>query len=189
MAAPILVQSLGVEAGDFGVVQYNVPGPPIYHERLVLIEPGASSTVSVLTPDGDDYEEDWIAGVDIVSFGLLAGGACGGAPPAGPGGAVLPVYRFRNVPTPALFNAARARAAARRGLAVPADGRQPNLAGRAVAGAAVGGGGLAGMLAVPAGAPAVAGLPAAAPAAPPGGAAPLGGLGQHGTAAPAAGDP
>ena len=36
MAAPILVQNLGVQAGDFGVVQYNVPGPPIFHERLVL---------------------------------------------------------------------------------------------------------------------------------------------------------
>eukprot|EP00959_Pyramimonas_sp_CCMP1952_P459517 9478368-Pyramimonas_sp.AAC.1 len=127
MAAPIPVQSLGIEAGDFGAIQYNVPGPPIFHERLVLIEPGAGSTVSVLTPDGDEYDEDWLHGADVVSFGLMALGACGGDPPAGPGGAVLPVYRFQNVPTPAVFNAARARAAARRGVAVPLDGKQPNL--------------------------------------------------------------
>ena len=154
MAAPILIQNLGVQAGDFGVVQYNVPGPPLLHERLVLIEPGAGTTVSGLTPDGDEYDEDWVVGGDIVFFGLLAGGACGGAPPAGPGGAALPVYGFRHVPTPAQFSAAWPRAAARRGLAVPADGRQPNLTGRVVAGAAVGGGGLAGALAVPGGAPA-----------------------------------
>ncbi|CAK0883906.1 unnamed protein product [Prorocentrum cordatum] len=93
----------------FGAVQYHVPGAPLLHERLVLVEPGAGTTISVLSPDGGNYEEGWIQGPDIAWFGLMAGGACGVQALAGPRGLAVPVYRLRNVPTPARRGGRRGR--------------------------------------------------------------------------------
>ena len=59
----ILVEPLAiVEPGHFHLTRYNVPGVlAIYHERLPVLRTsaaGGASTHWVVTPDGDDYDED-----------------------------------------------------------------------------------------------------------------------------------
>eukprot|EP00959_Pyramimonas_sp_CCMP1952_P265848 5558534-Pyramimonas_sp.AAC.1 len=45
--------------GDVLLVKYNVPGPDLWHERIVLaVHPTEAGHYYMLTPDGDAYIED-----------------------------------------------------------------------------------------------------------------------------------
>ncbi|CAK0841610.1 unnamed protein product [Prorocentrum cordatum] len=177
--------------GDFCVVRYNVPGGALYHERLVHYLPlGAGLTVSITTPDGDEYEEVW--GLpDIIEWEPLPNRQPGGVLMGRPGARY---YRFRAgaMPTAASLTASAAAAAGRLGQPAPGGPLVPALGGRLVgppAGGAAPGALEAGGAAAPlGGAP---GAPAAAAAAAPGGVAPAAGLGGLVAAlgGPAAGAP
>ncbi|CAK0904820.1 unnamed protein product, partial [Prorocentrum cordatum] len=179
------------QVGDFCVVRYNVPGVPLYHERLVHYLPlGAGLTVSITTPDGDEYEEVW--GLpDIVEWEPLPNRQPGGVLMGRPGARY---YRFRAgaMPTAASLTASAVAAAGRLGQPAPGGPLVPALGGRLVgppAGGAAPGAVEAGGAAAPlGGAP---GAPAAAAAAAPGGVAPAAGLGGLVAAlgGPAAGAP
>ncbi|CAK0893446.1 unnamed protein product, partial [Prorocentrum cordatum] len=179
------------KVGDFCVVRYNVPGVPLYHERLVHYLPlGAGLTVSITTPDGDEYEEVW--GLpDIVEWEPLPNRQPGGVLMGQPGARY---YRFRAgaMPTAASLTASAVAAAGRLGQPAPGGPLVPALGGRLVgppAGGAAPGAVEAGGAAAPlGGAP---GAPAAAAAAAPGGVAPAAGLGGLVAAlgGPAAGAP
>ncbi|CAK0813303.1 unnamed protein product, partial [Prorocentrum cordatum] len=179
------------KVGDFCVVRYNVGGPHLYHERLVTYLPlGAGLTVSVTTPDGDEYEEVWSM-PDIVEWEPLPHRQQGGVLLGRPGARY---YRFRvgAMPTAASLTASTTAAAARLGQPAPVGPVAPALGGRiaelpaggAVPGAPVAGGAVAPPDAVP-------GQPAAAAGAALGGVAPAAGLGGLVAAlgGPAAGAP
>ena len=74
MAAPHPFKaSHDLREGDFCVVRYAVPGVPLWHERLVsYLPPGYGLVVSILSPDNDDYEEDW-GSADIAEWQPLPG--------------------------------------------------------------------------------------------------------------------
>ncbi|CAK0865335.1 unnamed protein product, partial [Prorocentrum cordatum] len=165
------------KVGDFCVVRYNVPGGALYHERLVNYLPlGAGLTVSITTPDGDEYEEVW--GLpDIIEWEPLPNRQPGGVLMGRPGARY---YRFRAgaMPTAASLTASAVAAAGRLGQPVPGGPLVPALGGRLVgppAGGAAPGALEAGGAAAPLGG--AAGAPAAAAAAAPGGVAPAAGLG------------
>ncbi|CAK0809174.1 unnamed protein product, partial [Prorocentrum cordatum] len=129
----------------------------------------AGAVCACYTPDGDSYEEDLGAGRDAAEWCFLPGGAQGGAPPAGAGGAGARLYRFRAIPLAAELGQARDRAAQRAGAAAPGLPLAPNTVGRA--GAPPAGVGMPGVAPAAAGAAAVAGGAAAAGA--PGALAPV----------------
>ncbi|CAK0851969.1 unnamed protein product, partial [Prorocentrum cordatum] len=124
-----LTVSHDLRVGDFCVVRYNVGGPFLYHERLVTYLPlGAGLTVSVTTPDGDEYEEVWSM-PDIVEWEPLPNRQQGGVLLGWPGARY---YRFRvgAMPTIASLTAATTVAAARLGQPAPAGPVAPALGGR-----------------------------------------------------------
>ncbi|CAK0880538.1 unnamed protein product, partial [Prorocentrum cordatum] len=179
------------KVGDFCVVRYNVGGPYLYHERLVTYLPlGAGLTVSVTTPDGDEYEEVWSM-PDIVEWEPLPNRQQGGVLLGRPGARY---YRFRvgAMPSAASLAASTTAAAARLGQPAPVGPVAPALGGRIAelpAGGALPGAPVAGGAVAPPGA--VPGPPAAAAAAALGGVAPAAGLGGLVAAlgGPAAGAP
>ena len=186
-----LTVSHDLQVGDFCVVRYNVGGQALYHERLVHYLPlGAGPTVSVTTPDGDEYEEVWSL-PDIIEWQPLPNRQPGGVLMGLPGARY---YRFRAgaMPTVASLTASATAAAARLGQPAPVGPLVPALGGRIAglpAGGAVPGALVAGGAAAPPGG--VPGPPAAAAAAALGGVAPAAGLGGLVAAlgGPAAGAP
>ncbi|CAK0801950.1 unnamed protein product [Prorocentrum cordatum] len=171
-----LIVSHDLRVGDFCVVRYNVGGPFLYHERLVTYLPlGAGLTVSVTTPDGDEYEEVWSM-PDIVEWEPLPNRQQGGVLLGRPGARY---YRFRvgAMPTVASLTAATTAAAARLGQPAPVGPVAPALGGRLAeppaggalpgAPAAGGVGALPGAVPGPPAAGAAAALGGVAPAAPP----------------------
>ena len=137
MAAPAAAQppalahalsAAGVAEGDFIGVRYRVAGPALWHERLVLLlVPPHSFTV--LTPDGDCYEEDLLPGGDIEAWTPLTGGVSGGGAPAI---GAQRIYGFRALPLLHQVTADRVAAAARLNL-VPSPAFAVNV-GRVAAG-------------------------------------------------------
>ena len=120
--------ALGVLPGDFLGVRYLVDGVPVVHERLVLLLPSARPwTAALITPDGDEYDEDLLTATGGPCWGVLPRGAAGGSLGWLPGATY---HRFGIVPTVAEMRAAVARAAARHGVAVPPEPVVPNIAGR-----------------------------------------------------------
>ena len=151
-----------MQSGDFAVVRYAVPGPVVYHVRLLvtLAQGGGASSWHVVTPDGDEYVEDLIVNPDINYVGLCShwSGYPVGVPPAN-------VYDFAAPPSRAIFLGYIANAFVTMGVdPTPADlAATPRTAPPVpVPAAPAVGGGVAGGV----GALAVAlGLPPAAPAA------------------------
>eukprot|EP00959_Pyramimonas_sp_CCMP1952_P087691 1834842-Pyramimonas_sp.AAC.1 len=64
--------SLGISLGDFILERYDIPGPEVWHERMVLIASPHRTDLTILTPDGDCYEEQLFAagapGADIAAW-------------------------------------------------------------------------------------------------------------------------
>lgn len=89
-----------MQAGDFLLVRYGVPGPVVHHSRLLVTQhvAGAASEWHVVTPDGDQYVEDLSLGPDIVYIGQCPNFR---SYPIG----VVPasVYEFEAAPSPAEF--------------------------------------------------------------------------------------
>ena len=192
MAACPLKSVHFVTEGDFLAVRYNVACRRIWHERLAIGLPtGFGLTACILTPDDDDYDEDFGIAANIAHWVLLP--VPGGVDPVFGADAV---HRFETIPTPVTLRNLAATASAR--LAQPAinidvlprltrgplpvvavgAGAGPGGAGvPAVVGAglpgliAALGGGAGGGAGAAAAAPAVAGAGGAAGAAAPGAAA------------------
>ena len=61
------------EPGTFHLTRYNVPGNPLWHERLALGSGAAGVSTYVLTPDDDRYLEEIGAGPDIIEVRPLIG--------------------------------------------------------------------------------------------------------------------
>ena len=81
-------------AGEFWLIRYNVHGPPLFHERLVLSAvAGPLARVYTLTPDLDHYEETFDIGADVAEVHRLP---VRGVIPAGV--AAAQVYGFFNDP-------------------------------------------------------------------------------------------
>ena len=97
-----LLARLGLSPGDFFLERYDIPGPVVWHERMVLIASPLQGDITILTPDGDCYEEQVFAagtpGADVAAWLPCAGGAMGGGNPVT---GADHVHRFRAVPTPA----------------------------------------------------------------------------------------
>eukprot|EP00971_Amphidinium_carterae_P169161 3351442-Amphidinium_carterae.1 len=86
------------DTSELAKQQYNLPGRPVYHERIILLPvPLRPGCFQILTPDNDRYEEDYgPASEDVEEVVLLSGiGA------AADGIEEHWVYRFRVVPTDA----------------------------------------------------------------------------------------
>eukprot|EP00974_Lingulodinium_polyedra_P070977 6869773-Lingulodinium_polyedra.AAC.1 len=87
---------MALAAGSWVVVCYDVPGQPLYHERLVTAV-GAAANCAVLTPDGDHYVEQLaLINEDLADIRFIAGS---GDTPVGLDPARI--YRFQQVPSPA----------------------------------------------------------------------------------------
>ncbi|CAK0900955.1 unnamed protein product [Prorocentrum cordatum] len=197
--------SLGISPGDFILERYDIPGPEVWHERMVLIASPHRTDLTILTPDGDCYEEHLFAagtpGADIAAWLPSIGGAMGAGNPAT---GASHIHRFRAVPAPATRDALRTAAEGRLGLP-PGPRAVPKLAAvapgvaldaRLDAGAAAGAAlAVGGALVAPPVAPAVvaaapapaAPMAAAAPAAPGAGVGGLVGLAAAFGGPPAAG--
>ncbi|CAK0852660.1 unnamed protein product [Prorocentrum cordatum] len=83
--------------GDVVLVKYDLPGPPLWHERLILTVGAAPGHYAVLTPDGDVFVEELRPDNDDIAEFRAAPGL--GVPPQD-----IPldsVYRFQAVPTAA----------------------------------------------------------------------------------------
>ena len=79
MAAHPVAVNYGLVAGDFVFVRYNY-AQRLWHERLVvLLVDNAGYLVSIVTPDADEYDEDF-SGPDIVEVRVAPGAAAGGNP-------------------------------------------------------------------------------------------------------------
>ncbi|CAK0840077.1 unnamed protein product [Prorocentrum cordatum] len=180
-AREIRARRLGISPGDFILERYDIAGPEVWHERMVLIASPYRTDLTILTPDGDCYEEQLFAagtpGADIAAWLPSVGGAMGAGNPAT---GAAHIHRFRAVPAPATCDALRTATEGRLGFP-PGPRAVPNLAGRAGVGAPGVGAGAAG-----AGAPA-AGAAVVAPAAAPPAAAPGAALGAGLAAGAAAG--
>ena len=89
-----------MQAGDFVLVRYAVGGPVVHHSRLLITHNvgGPASEWHIVTPDGDEYVEDLIAGPDI-SIVSRCSHYCGY--PAGI--AAASVYEFPAAPSQAMF--------------------------------------------------------------------------------------
>ncbi|CAK0851426.1 unnamed protein product [Prorocentrum cordatum] len=178
MAAVHPVAALGLQEGDFILVEY-AGYPNVFHERLVVLAPDGSSLTCTLTPDDDSYEEDLFSAAEVRRWLPCDGGRMGAYPPAAAG---MHVHGFRGVPSPVRVAQVLAAAAARLGIQLGAgDAVTPNL---------IGGGGGARPRPGAVGAAAAAGGLVAAPAA--GGGMPPAGVlvaGPPAAAAPAGGAP
>ena len=195
-AAAAVVAIQFPDAGSFYAVRYNgVPGPMLYHERLILLRSAAmvaGGGAQILTPDQDHYEEAVAVGGDIMDLIPLAGQ---GAPAWGVPDAS--VYRFRALPPAGILWGFIRTGAAAVGHPVPAHFSYV-LGARNVLGAPIGPYAVpdptAGVAVVPAvgpvaAAPPAGGLGALAAAiggAPPAAAAPVPGAVVAGLVAPAA---
>jgi len=141
MAAPAppvhaSLAAAGVQVGDFLGVAYNIGGRDLVHERVVVVlNPATPGVASIVTVDGDEYEEQFVGSADVRFWDLLPNGAPGGALPWA---LAARYYRFRAIPTSASLTDAARRACARLGLAAPASAVVPNVGGRAAAPAAAG---------------------------------------------------
>jgi hypothetical protein len=124
----------GLQEGDFILVRDDIAGPRAWHERRILAAPPGRGDVTMVTPQGDFYEEElFTVRGDIAEWFPNAAGAMGGGA-RGLGGDYI--HAFAAVPLLAVCDAARTSAFARVGL--PAGGRAlPNLAWRPFATAAV----------------------------------------------------
>ncbi|CAK0817860.1 unnamed protein product, partial [Prorocentrum cordatum] len=118
-----------VAPGDVVLVRYDLPGPPLWHERLILAVGNQPGHFAVLTPDGDIFVEELRPdNLDIAEFRSAPG--LGVQPPDIP---IASVYRFRVVPTAAemlqhVADGAAAAAAAAPGPAGAAAQAGPPLA-------------------------------------------------------------
>ena len=102
--------------GDVVLVKYDVEGPVVWHQRIILaVHPRSAGVYVILTPDGDIYEEGYNADNEDVAAVLATRGA--GDTPAGVGGEA--VYRFDTVPSGAAFNQLLRDAAVRVGAPGP----------------------------------------------------------------------
>ena len=141
MAAPAppvhaSLAAAGVQVGDFLGVAYNIGGRDLVHERVVVVlNPATPGVASIVTVDGDEYEEQFVGSADVRFWDLLPNGAPGGDLAWAP---AARYYRFRAIPTSASLTDAARRACARLGLAAPASAVVPNVGGRAAAPAAAG---------------------------------------------------
>ena len=163
---------MALHEGCFLLVRYNVPGRVLWHSRLVVApDPrGPPTQAYIVTPDNDEYTEDFALGPDVVDYRLLSHWK---AYPAGIGAAA--VYEFDALPSAARCAALGGAAYVEFGVAMPAQALNwfPQVAPAAVALAPVApvAGGPAGGLgrlvaALGGGAPAVGlGAPAPAPGA------------------------
>ncbi|CAK0866361.1 unnamed protein product [Prorocentrum cordatum] len=106
----------------------------LIHERIVVaLNPTTPDTASIITVDGDTYEEQFRSTADVRHWDVLPGGSPGGVFPWAP---AAWYYRFRAIPTAAALTAAAGRACARQGVAAPAGPVVPYVAGRVAAAAA-----------------------------------------------------
>ena len=81
---------------DYILIRYDLPGAPLFHERLVTAVSVANpGTVATFTADGDHFAED--AQSDDAA-GVRWSGAQGSTPP---GVDAQQIYRFRQIPTAA----------------------------------------------------------------------------------------
>ena len=128
--------SAGVQVGDFIGIAYNIGGRELVHERVVVVvSPATPGHASIVTVDGDEYEEQFVGSADVRYWDLLPNGAAGGSLAFAP---AARYYRFRAIPTSASLTAAARRACVRLGLPAPASAVVPNVGGRVAAPAAAG---------------------------------------------------
>ncbi len=63
-----------MELGSYPLVRYELPGPPIWHERLIIGTSRQPGWRAICTPDGDTYMEDYRpTNNDIAEFRATAG--------------------------------------------------------------------------------------------------------------------
>ncbi|CAK0906896.1 unnamed protein product, partial [Prorocentrum cordatum] len=107
--------------GDVVLVRYDLPGPPLWHERLILTVGAQPGHYAVLTPDGDIFVEELRPdNVDIAEFRAAPGL---GVPPQDI--PLASVHRFRAVPTTAEMIQHVRDGALQAGVPVPAAPAAP----------------------------------------------------------------
>ena len=62
-----------INQGSWWLIRYHVPGPPIWHSRLAILEnPNQPTQVFICTPDGDTYVEQLVISADNAEVVQLA---------------------------------------------------------------------------------------------------------------------
>ena len=65
------------EVGQVALVRYKVAGPAVWHERLVVgLVSGVDHTYCVVTPDGDEYDEE-LVGTNVDLQGIFCSDGLG----------------------------------------------------------------------------------------------------------------
>eukprot|EP00969_Alexandrium_andersonii_P249928 11045673-Alexandrium_andersonii.AAC.1 len=80
------------QVGDFALLAYDIPGPILWHERLIAaVDPQRPGHAAVLKPDNDHYVETLT--LDNTDLQAVRWSSAPGAVPAGVGAGR--VYRLR----------------------------------------------------------------------------------------------